>query len=149
MKGKLIKTDRGWEVEYEEDVPNLHYIAKQTIAILLHPDDVKQINTDGQVFDNIEARIAAYPDIEFEIVVSDWEQDYIKYNLTNMPTQYAKITKTAAFDKEGNAITRGYVEPKQEESSNWDEIFDEFAKFGKGKIGDWLKEFYLAPIKKQ
>ena len=64
MKGKIIKTDRGWMVSrcvgdgvkevWEETLP-------------LHPDDVKQINADAQVFDNIEARITAYPEVEFEI----------------------------------------------------------------------------------
>jgi hypothetical protein len=65
MKGKLHKTEQGWMISrcvgdgvkevWEEQIP-------------LHPDNVKQINTDGQMFDNIEARIAAYPDVEFDIV---------------------------------------------------------------------------------
>jgi len=65
MKGIIIKTDQGWMVSrcvgdgvkevWEELTP-------------LHPDDVKQINKDAQVFDNIEARIAAYPDVEFEMM---------------------------------------------------------------------------------
>jgi hypothetical protein len=65
MKGKLHKTEQGWMISrcvgdavaevWEEQVP-------------LHPDDVKQINADAQVFDNIDARIAAYPDVEFDIV---------------------------------------------------------------------------------
>jgi len=65
MEGKIIKTEQGWMVSrcvgdgvaevWEESIP-------------LHPDDVKQINRDAQVFDNIEARIAAYPEVEFEIV---------------------------------------------------------------------------------
>jgi hypothetical protein len=33
----------------------------------LHPDDVKEIEQDAKIFDNIEARIAAYPDVEFEV----------------------------------------------------------------------------------
>ena len=63
MKGTLMKTDQGWMVSrcvgdgvkevWEERRP-------------LHPDDVKQINRDAQVFDNIEARIAAYPEVEFD-----------------------------------------------------------------------------------
>ena len=62
MKGKLHKTEQGWVISkcvgdgvaevWEEQIP-------------LHPDDVKQINRDAQVFDNIEARIRAYPDVEF------------------------------------------------------------------------------------
>lgn len=68
MEGKIIKTDQGWMVSrcvgdgvaevWEERIP-------------LHPDDVKQINRDAQMFDNIEARIAAYPEVEFEIVQYD------------------------------------------------------------------------------
>ena len=63
MKGKIHKTEQGWVVEYAKHA-----------ELPLHPDDVKQINRDAQVFDNIEARIAAYPDVEFEIVEED-EQD--------------------------------------------------------------------------
>ena len=69
MKGKLIKTDEGWMVEHGEIKPlwpPFSQIVKTEYT--LHPDDVKQINRDAQVFDNIEARIAAYPDVEFEIV---------------------------------------------------------------------------------
>lgn len=68
MKGKIIKTDQGWMVEHNvyERTPIGH---KSWWEILpLHPDDVKQINKDAQVFDNIEARIAAYPDVEFEMM---------------------------------------------------------------------------------
>ena len=63
MKGKITKSDEGWMISrcvgdgvaevWEELLP-------------LHPDDVRQINADAQVFDNIEARIAAYPDVEFD-----------------------------------------------------------------------------------
>ena len=62
MKGKLHKIEQGWMISrcvgdgvaevWEELLP-------------LHPDDVKQIEKDSQVFDNIEARIHAYPDVEF------------------------------------------------------------------------------------
>jgi hypothetical protein len=72
--------------------------------------------------------------VEFEIVdlplPKDWKEDYIKYNITH------------DFKKVAKLIT------KQEESSNWDEIFDEFAQFGKGKIGDWLKENFKTPKRK-
>lgn len=75
MKGKITKTDQGWMVRYIDsvlsDMGTRTYYDKE---LPLHPDDVKQINKDAQVFDNIEARIAAYPDVEFEIVEED-EQD--------------------------------------------------------------------------
>jgi hypothetical protein len=82
MKGELIKTEQGWMVlrcvgdgvaeVWEERIP-------------LHPEDVKQINRDAQVFDNIEARIAAYPEVEFEIV-----KEYIDSH-TNQVQKYAKL----------------------------------------------------------
>ncbi len=57
MKGTLHKTEQGWVVEY----------AKHS-ELPLHPDDVKQIEEDAKVFDNIEARIAACSSVEFEII---------------------------------------------------------------------------------
>ena len=74
MKGILHKTDQGWVVEYAKHA-----------ELPLHPDDVKQINRDAQVFDNIEARIAAYPEVEFEIV-----KEYIDSH-TNQVQAYAKL----------------------------------------------------------
>jgi hypothetical protein len=72
MKGTLHKTEQGWIVEY----------AKHS-ELPLHPDDVKQIEEDAKVFDNIEARIAAYPDVKFEIV-NVWEGGMYPY-------RYAKL----------------------------------------------------------
>ena len=37
---------------------------------------------------------------------------------------------------------------KYVETESWDNILDEFAKFGKGKLGDWLKENYEVPKRK-
>ena len=68
MKGKLLKTEQGWVVEYPAEQSGENVWVNQ---LPLHPDDVKQINRDAQVFDNIEARIAAYPEVEFEIVQYD------------------------------------------------------------------------------
>lgn len=70
MKGKLHKKINGnWVVlKVSEEQPPCDTIVEHGIEYTLHPDDVKQINADGQVFDNIEARIAAYPDVEFEII---------------------------------------------------------------------------------
>jgi hypothetical protein len=73
MKGRIQKTDQGWVVEYAKHA-----------ELPLHPEDVKQINRDAQVFDNIEARIMAYPDIDFEIVE--------KSDISGR-TKYAKIKK--------------------------------------------------------
>jgi len=85
MKGKITKTDQGWMVEHnvDERTPIGHKSWWETLP--LHPDDVKQINRDAQVFDNIEARIAAYPEVEFEIV-----KEYIDSH-TNQVQAYAKL----------------------------------------------------------
>jgi hypothetical protein len=66
MKGLLTKTDEGWQVSHATyDIA----IEKWTAGKLpLHPDDVKQIQEDSQIFDNIDARISAHPNVEFKIV---------------------------------------------------------------------------------
>ena len=33
----------------------------------LHPDSIKQMEEDEQIFDNLEARVAAYPEVEYEV----------------------------------------------------------------------------------
>ena len=58
MKGKLKK------LEYNEWVME----AEDGAIYILHPDDVEEIHDAAQVFDNIEARIAAYPDEEFYLM---------------------------------------------------------------------------------
>jgi len=62
MKGKLIKIEERWMVG------TVCYADMWSNYIPLHPDDVKQIEEDAKVFDNIEARISAYPDVEFNMV---------------------------------------------------------------------------------
>lgn len=64
MKGKIHKTEEGWDVIYDQRT--WQDPSAEDGQLPLHPDDVKQINADAQVFDNIEARIAAYPDVEFD-----------------------------------------------------------------------------------
>lgn len=58
MKGKLCKTSIGWEVSYIDEMN----IQK---SLPLHPTNVKQIEQDTIVFDNIEARIQSWPDVDF------------------------------------------------------------------------------------
>ena len=79
MKGTLNKTEQGWVVIYGYSIS-----INDWVTIPLHPEDVNQINKDSQVFDNIEARIMAYPDIDFEIVE--------KSDISGR-TKYAKIKK--------------------------------------------------------
>lgn len=71
MKGKITKIDEEWVVRYDVFQDDHSYPLPGYNFIQLHPDDVKQINRDAQVFDNIEARIKAYPDVEFEIIKYD------------------------------------------------------------------------------
>jgi hypothetical protein len=66
MKGKITKSDEEWIVRYDVFQDDHSYPLPGWNFIPLHTDDVKQINRDAQVFDNIEARIAAYPDVEFD-----------------------------------------------------------------------------------
>ena len=98
MKGKLIKDDEGWWVQHKAKGldGNLEYIAES----MLHPDDVKQIEEDAKMFDNIEARIAAYPDVEFEMVtevvasIGDSEQQ------DEYTVSYAKLILSKEQQKE-------------------------------------------------
>jgi len=62
MTGKLIKLNNIWHVKC------FNYWDDSGTYYDLHPDDVKRIEQDLYQFDNIEARIAAYPDVEFELV---------------------------------------------------------------------------------
>jgi hypothetical protein len=89
MKGKLHKKINGdWVVlkVSQEPLP-CDTIVEHGIEYLLHPDDVKQIHNDTQVFDNIEARIAAYPEVDFEIVLG------FDNNGPDHFPQYAKLNK--------------------------------------------------------
>jgi len=87
MKGTLRNTKAGWFVLYQ-------VIRDEIISgydsIPLHPDDIKQIEQDSQVFDNIESRIAAYPDVEFEIV-QEWNNEIFESSAFSFPIQYAKL----------------------------------------------------------
>lgn len=70
MKGKITKKfDGSWVIRTKsKETHPCPSVVEHGYEFPLHPDDVKQINADAQVFDNIEARIAAYPEVEFEIV---------------------------------------------------------------------------------
>ena len=69
MKGKLVKQENKWYVQYKMDSD---LIATDGGLIPLNPYDVNQIEEDSKRFDNIEARIAAYPDVNFRIE-DHWE----------------------------------------------------------------------------
>jgi hypothetical protein len=64
MKGFIINTeDYGWIVQYNGVAPD-----SKNDFYQLHPDDVEQILEDSKIFDNLEARIASNPVVEFEII---------------------------------------------------------------------------------
>lgn len=71
MKGKLVKTEQGWIVRLF-DTEKVHDTTYCSAEWPLDPIDCRQIDEDSKRFDNIEARIAAYPDVEF-VIEDFWE----------------------------------------------------------------------------
>ena len=71
MKGKLIKTETDWVVKLF-DTEKAHDVMYCGAEWPLHPYDCHQIEADSKRFDNIEARIAAYPDVDF-LIETFWE----------------------------------------------------------------------------
>lgn len=68
MKGRLHKTeDCGWIVLFDDEF------------LQLHPDDACELIDLNNIFDNIEARILAHPDIEFNIVEHQKMDGVAKY----------------------------------------------------------------------
>ena len=83
MKGKLqyVSKDetliKSWVVWYN-DTPiggNISFVDSLPLCL----SDIKEIEADAQIFDNIEARISAYPDCEFEIITIDNGDNGIRY----------------------------------------------------------------------
>ena len=72
MTGRLHKTKQGWVVSYNDSQGLFQFIQ-------LHPEDVNEILDLEKVFDNVEARISAHPDIEFEIVEHQKMDGVVKY----------------------------------------------------------------------
>jgi hypothetical protein len=108
-RGKLHHTDGGWIVMFNKKIEHtmVGYHDYKTTTVYeqlpLHPDDVNQIDKDAQVFDNIEARISAFPDVEFDIITIGSKDDL-------MGKKYAKIlenkvSRIEVIDENG----RGYV----------------------------------------
>lgn len=59
MKGRLLKADGEWLVSYNDEQGLFRFLP-------LHPYDVNEISEQEKIFDNIEARISAYPNVNFE-----------------------------------------------------------------------------------
>jgi hypothetical protein len=138
MKGILYKTDNGWEVSHATyDITKQKWTAGK---LPLHPDDVKQIKEDSLIFDNIEARIDAYPDVEFETVNMGFGPD-------DNVLIYAKLIKPEYPELEG---TINLCNDKI-----WDDIYDEYSTEQYPPFGgpftdalsfiDWLKQYYIVP----
>lgn len=73
MNGKLLKNeDYGWFVSYKTKDGMFE-------VLQLHPDNVNEILEDSKVFDNIEARILANPQVEFDIVENNKMSGVAKY----------------------------------------------------------------------
>jgi hypothetical protein len=60
MKGELINTKHGWMISYIENGEHK--------GVSLHHDDIEFIEQTKFTFDDIEATIAANPEVTFEIV---------------------------------------------------------------------------------
>jgi len=91
MKGYLHKTEKGWFVIYDQ-ILGEGIVKKNQNALPLHPLDIKQIDEDDKVFDNIEARIKEYPDVEFKIETK-LVFDKISLSSIQVPV-YAKLIST-------------------------------------------------------
>jgi len=116
MKGILKKIGNEWMVQYighPVDIPNgYNYLAN---FILLHPDDIKQIEKDALVFDDIESRIRAYPHVDFKII-----EGY---------KNYAKLIEKDAVDELAN-------------KELIDHLIDEFGEFKTTTIGADDKKYW-------
>ncbi len=141
MKGKLTKHLEEWGVLWDCAIPSYAPSRQWTP---LHPDDVKQIEQDSLVFDNIDARIATYPDVEFHFYEL-WEQVDDETEVT----KYAKLgpvqeqTNGDRFDEFMRTV-EGY--PELEGTMN---LCEDIIK-GKGELrykdGTPIRSYYSAKI---
>lgn len=74
MKGTLQKNkDNQWSV-------TISSVSKESLdEYQLHPDDVNELIDINNIFDNLEARIAANPEIDFDVVECQKMNDIVKY----------------------------------------------------------------------
>jgi len=109
MKGKLIYDQDGWWVQHAATSPDgTEYFQADT---MLHPDDVKFLEDCSLWFDNIEGKVIANPDVEFEMVIetvmsvgNSEEQD--EYTI-----RYAKLipSKESSYQLEYNRYMKTFV----------------------------------------
>lgn len=72
MKGFLEKKDDIWQVKWS-DTNSIN--GPEWVWTPLHPSDVDEIKEQSLIFDNIESRIASYPEVNFEIVTNALVKD--------------------------------------------------------------------------
>ena len=73
MKGKLRKAEHNeWLVEHES---NLYPV---------HPDDADRLIELDRIFDNLQARIAASPEVEFDLVQNQKLSGTVTYAKLNV-----------------------------------------------------------------
>ena len=71
MKGELIKSTHGWMISYIENGEHK--------GVSLHHDDIEFIEETKFTFNDIEATIAANPEVEFEIIENQKLSGVSKY----------------------------------------------------------------------
>ena len=67
IKGIVKKTKAGWIVIYDE-ILGENIVKKNQNSLPLHPEDVEKFKLLSEMFDNLEARVNADPEVEFEII---------------------------------------------------------------------------------
>lgn len=78
MRGVLFNTKyEGWLVKFNKKELNPNELGVDNLQ--LHPDNVNEIIDLSKRFDNIEARIATDPMVEFEIVENQKMDGVVKY----------------------------------------------------------------------
>lgn len=67
MKGLLFKDKASgqWMIKEALTAPMIGIVGFRTLR--LHPDDVKEMEEHEKLFDNLEARVAAYSEVEYEV----------------------------------------------------------------------------------
>ena len=147
-KGTLRKKNDKWIVEFWDKVlpPNENRSILNELP--LHPDEIV---TNPPINGSIKHVLVTGEaiEVEFEIVICQNEPELLKLGYIYGSLLAKLITKQEELpNKSFNELMKG----KQEESSNWDEIFErhweECEHNHMTNFQDWLKEHYLPPVKR-
>lgn len=94
MNGLLYKVKDNWVVSYGSSLTGFEI---WPITLPLHPDDVAAIQEQSLVFDNVEARIAAFNKVEFDIIEvrANYQENHLKKDCSCKSdfVNYAKLRK--------------------------------------------------------